>query len=153
MTKVQNKKHMLGLFCNSFFEIKYIKWKIAIRPLLHPRFSGLCRASNVQALGYLFRGKSKQIKEMDEEAKTVGLVKPFSLARKAGHMRRGFDFGAGTSQGRSMIRKNYQPAQPNVHPFIGKGDHFVQLERYKNFILLKKDVWMNLRLVVDSECL
>ena len=106
MTKVQ--KHMLALFCNSFFEINCMR-KIAIRPLLHPRFAGLCKPSNVQTPGYLFgEDLSKQIKEMDEEAKTFGRMKPFSFGQRwTGYMKKGFDFGAGTSRGRSMIRKEF----------------------------------------------
>ena len=120
MTKVQ--KDMLALFCNSFFEINCMR-KIAIRPILHPRFAGLCRSSNVQAPDYLFgENLSKQIKEIDEEAKNYWPHETLRFWPKKGRSNEkgDFDFGAGTSRGRSMVRKYYQPAQPNVHPSVGR---------------------------------
>lgn len=64
----------LDLMCNTHFEINCLR-KSAIRPMLNPKFAALCKTSNVQSPNLLFGDDySKQVRELDHKAKTVGLI-------------------------------------------------------------------------------
>lgn len=65
----------MALMCNANFEINCLR-KNAIRPALNPKFAALCKASNVQLANYLFgEDLPKQVRELDDEAKMVCLLK------------------------------------------------------------------------------
>ncbi|XP_055490529.1 uncharacterized protein LOC129696329 [Leucoraja erinacea] len=75
------QQDVLALMCNAHFEINCFR-KGAIRPALNPKFAGLCKASNIQPPNFLFgENLPKQVKDLDEKAKAVGLIKAPSTSK------------------------------------------------------------------------
>ncbi|XP_055507755.1 uncharacterized protein LOC129707038 [Leucoraja erinacea] len=113
-------KDALALFCNVQFELNNIR-KGAIQPALDPKFAILCKQKAIKPQNLLFGGDlSKQVKDLEEEAKTLGLIK----ATKGYVGKRYHPYGTTKKASTSMYStKNWREARGNQQqrPFLGVG--------------------------------
>ena len=71
-----------ALLCNTQYEINAFR-KATIKPTLNPKFAGLCRASPMPPPRQLFgEDLPKQVKDLDDHAKTVGLMRSHPSSRQ-----------------------------------------------------------------------
>ncbi|XP_055490966.1 uncharacterized protein LOC129696901 [Leucoraja erinacea] len=112
-------KDALALFCNVQFELNNIR-KGAIQPALDPKFAILCKQRAIKPQTLLFGGDlSKQVKDLDEEAKTLGLIR----AAKGYLGKRYQPYGIPKKGGFYNSTKNWREARgpQQQRPFLGFG--------------------------------
>lgn len=104
----QDHQDALALQCNSQYELNNIR-KSAIQPALDPKFAGLCKPGTSKPPILLFGGDlPKQVKELDEEAKTLGLIK---AATKTYYGQKYQPYDPPDGQHRSQVAQ--KPGAPN----------------------------------------
>ena len=113
----------LALLCNTQYEINAFR-KSIIKPSLNPKFAGLCRAPPTPPPRQLFgEDLPKQVKELDDHAKTIGLMRPHVVTRPSAKKTPYFRPRGQTDR----PTRTYVPAPPQYQqppqprPFLGLG--------------------------------